>query len=349
MDAEEIKYRQLSASFLIKKGTLRDVTRSLCGIQAQFFSHALHALRIRCHDFSEDAVTASLMKSWTLRGTMHLFDKEDLPLFFPCEQGKNMHENEWTKQNFWNSRPGWALTPERQTFFCDVILDALAKKERTREELKAVCREKGMTEGEEHSFFDPWGGGIRLMCEKGFLHYRAQEEKIFALTMAFSPLTPEKAALQLTERYFAHYGPATLHDAMYFFHGTAGKMKQQMEKLPLAKTEWMGKTYFYLEDGNEIPGEMPPCLFLSGFDPLMMGHEKKESLFLPAEHMRKVFNLAGIVMPTVLLHGQIAGVWKRKGTKMTVTPFAPLSPKDKSLTEETALSLFPDLQSLHYE
>ena len=56
-----------------------------------------------------------------------------------------------------------------------------------------------------------------------------------------------------------------------------------------------------------------------------MGYEKKESPFLPPEHLRAVFSLAGIVSSTVLLHGQIAARWKKAGKKLQLCPFRPLT------------------------
>ena len=70
-------------------------------------------------------------------------------------------------------------TPERQRYFSEVILTALGDCSRTREELKEICRANGMTEEEESSMFDPWGGGIRELCERGFMNYVVQERKAF--------------------------------------------------------------------------------------------------------------------------------------------------------------------------
>lgn len=55
--------------------------------------------------------------------------------------------------------------------------EALEKQSLTREELKDICREAGMTESEESSMFDQWGGGVRELCERGFINYVVQEKK----------------------------------------------------------------------------------------------------------------------------------------------------------------------------
>ena len=49
------------------------VLRSLCGLQAQFYGNCLHALRLRCGKApDEDILRTSAVKTWTLRGTLHL-------------------------------------------------------------------------------------------------------------------------------------------------------------------------------------------------------------------------------------------------------------------------------------
>ncbi len=99
-----------------------------------------------------------------------------------------------TLPSFWNQRPDWALTPQRQAYFSDLIVDALAQGPLTRESLKDRCRAAGMTQAEEGSIFHPWGGGIRELCERGFLCGMVSEEKAFRLCPAFTPMEERCAA-----------------------------------------------------------------------------------------------------------------------------------------------------------
>ena len=213
MTREEIKLRQLTNQHLLKPTSREQVLQDLCGVQAQFFSNAQHAMKIR--SLESDETYSGLMKNWTLRGTMHIFSERDLPLFLRC--GDQYRSNEWTEKSFWNQRSDWALSPERQKELSAIILLALAEKDRTREELKQLCREQGMTEQEESCMFHPWGGGIREMCERGFVHYAVQEEKVFRLSPLVEPPEQKQAELELARRYFTNFAPATIHDAMYFF------------------------------------------------------------------------------------------------------------------------------------
>lgn len=179
MTIEEIKIRQMANQHLLKPTDKMTVLHDLCGVQAQFMVNAMHSLKIRCSDYNEDTVKDGLVKNWTVRGTVHVFAEDDLPLFIHCNNGQDYLRNDWRGYTFWNQRDKWALTPERQAYFANVILEALKCSELTREELKDVCRQNGMTEPEESSMFDQWGGGVREMCERGFINYVVQEKKCY--------------------------------------------------------------------------------------------------------------------------------------------------------------------------
>ena len=192
--------------------------------------------------------------------------------------------------------------------------------------------------------FDPWGGGIRELCERGFLHYAPQEQKVFCLTPEFTPMPKADAELELARRYFTHFGPATIKDAAYFFGTTQATVKSWMKQLPVTETSLDGKSYFYIDKGLPA-GNLPDCLFLAGFDQLMLGYEKTESMFLPKQHLRDIFNLAGIVRPAILVNGTVVGWWNLKNRKLKITLF---SPADQKLISDTASRLWNDLKQIEY-
>ena len=85
---------------------------------------------------------------------------------------------------------------------------------------------------------------------------------------------------------------------------------------------------------------IPDCLLLAGFDPLVLGYEKKQSIFLPQEYLRGIFSLSGIVMPPVLLHGSVAGRWKHSGKRLLITQFRPFSQEERGFAEAAAAQLW---------
>lgn len=62
--------------------------------------------------------------------------------------------------------------------------------------------------------------------------------------------------------------------------------------------------------------------------------------------MRDIFNLAGIVMPALMLDGKVVGRWKKKERKLRIQLFVPLSPGDRAAVKEKAEALWDDIASL---
>lgn len=333
MTPEEIKLLRLAGQHLLASSETQTVVKDLCGVQAQFLSHALHGLSIRCNGVNTDG----LVKSWTNRGTMHLFSVDDLPLFLYEGRTHFLRPVDTLESDAY-------ISADRKAYFADLIVDAITQGIHEREALKTVCEKAGMTESESQSLFDPWGGTIRALCEAGRICHKVQEKKAYQLCPAFATMPEEPARLELARRYFTHFGPATIKDAAYFFGATQAKVKSWLKQLPVTETRLDGKTYFYIE--NALPAwELPACLFLAGFDQLMLGYEKTESLFLSKEHIRDVFNLSGIVRPAILVNGTVAGWWNLKDRKLKITLF---SPADKTLISDTAARLWSDLKQIEY-
>lgn len=332
MEQDEIILRRLGAQHLLKKIDTQTVVKDLCGVQAQFLSHALHGLSIRCKEVSTD----NLVKSWTTRGTMHLFSADDLPLFLHKGRTHFLRPVDTMEADF-------CMSTARKAYFAALIVGAVAEGIDGREALKTLCAEKGMTETEAQSAFDPWGGLIRALCEEGKLCHKVQEKKALQLCPDFEPLDEIPARLEMARRYFTHFGPATIKDCTYFFGTTQTQVKKWLNDLPVEESILGGRTYFHI--GNSLPtnAAIPEVLFLAGFDQMLLGYEKKESLILSQAYLRDIFNLAGIVRPAVLLRGQVAGWWTRKNQVLRLTLF---SPADQEIVTAAAQRQWPDLKHI---
>lgn len=369
MTQEERMRICLARQHLTEKAERRKVVRDLLGLQAQFMVNAMHALRIRCvQPLSETDFREGLVKNWCIRGTVHVFDETDLGLmkhdpslyrsmnfrgygFFDEKRlywGLRASYGEEIRRMWERDGCAWTLPPERQKYWSEFVLGQVADGVENREELKEVCRAAGMTEMESDAMFDPWGGGMRDLCERGFLHYRVQEKKAFVLTSSFSPMGTEKAEKEMLERYLQHYAPATLRDISYFFGWPQGKVKRILAELPTERTEIEGTVYYWLEKLLDAP-ELPPCILLAGFDPLMLGYKKEENPFLPPQYLRGIFNRAGIVMPSILLDGRVAGCWKRKNSCFTVELFSNSSARQKREITEAAEASFGHLKKIEWK
>lgn len=343
---EAVKQIRLYRQHLTDKTDKLTVVHDLNGIQAQFMVNAFHALKIRCDEkLTEENFGKDLVKNWSVRGTVHVFAKDDLPLF---KFGKKRYRNtDWKGYCDYNKQEWW-MTPVRQRYWADFIVKCVADGICEREALKENCIKNGMTSKEHDTMFDQWGGGIRELCENGFLNYKVQEKKAFEICPFFEPLEEEYAELEMARRYFEHYAPATIKDTAYYFHWTQTKVKEIMKKLPIEKITVDGRDYFFLDRlAGDYP-DIPDCIFLAGFDQLMLGYKKEESIFLPGEHLRGIFNLAGIVMPAILLHGRVVGRWRKKNKKMTLTMFETVAEKEKKLITNSIEAEFGEIGNVEW-
>ena len=318
-----------------------DPAADLCGLQAQFLRNAGHALRIR----AIDARPTGLVKTWTLRGTVHLLPEKDLPLYIrSCAGPEAVCATGWYR---WTAGRGHANPPAREVELAHLAVEAIAAGIDEREALRLHLRSCGMTEAEEARAFNPWGGLIAELANIGVLAFRVDfaadgrmvETKRYRLLSPFVPMTEADARLEIARRYFTHYGPATLRDAAYFLHWTQAEVKGQLALLPAEQQTIGSRTYYHIPCGTPAC-DMPPCLLLAGFDPLLLGYRKEDNPCLPSEHLRGIFNLAGIVNPAILLHGSVVGKWKEKDGKVAFAAFEPLSAADKRLVEQEAARWF---------
>lgn len=345
MTIEELKQIQLYRQHLTAPADKLTVVKDLCGIQCQFMTNAYHSLHIRCSEILDPVLWGKgLVKNWTLRGTVHVFAEEDLPLF-KFDDGF-YHNNEWHGET--DRGMPW-ISAERERFFADYLIERVSAGTDTREALREDCRAAGMTPVEESFIFDGWGGLLRPLCERGFLTYKVQEKKAFALAPEYTPLSEDVARQEQMRRYLTHIAPATLRDIAYFFGYTQTRVKQILSKLPVETLCISGTDYFYI---GELEGDypsIPNCVLLAGFDQLMLGYEKKDSRYLPQDYLRGIFNLAGIVMPAVLLDGTVAGRWKRKNKKVEIMCFRPFTSNEKHAVEQQIFILFgEDITAITY-
>ena len=328
MTIDEIKMIRLAGQHLLGKTEKLAAARDLCGYQAQFFRNAWHSARLRTQeDLSLDTWGEGLVKSWAQRGTVHVFPESDLPLFIrSCKTPEDVCEQGWYP---FLVKMGIYISPERNRYFARLMVEAIREGHGTREELKEICFSHGLTESEAEHVFCQWGGTIAELAGLGVLCFKVQEKKEYTLLEPFEPMPGETALLEIARRYFTHFGPATLRDFAYFMHQPQMKLRPLLECLPYKSFACDKQSYYYIENGRDDCMNLPECVFLAGFDQLMLGYEKLDSLFLPREHLRGIFNRAGIVFPALLVDGMVAGRWKEEKKSIAVTLFATLTARRK--------------------
>ena len=77
LSAPELRLLRLQGQHLLAPAPREAVLADLCGLQAQLYPCALHGLRLRS---GELPAALPAVRTWTLRGTLHLIREADLPL-----------------------------------------------------------------------------------------------------------------------------------------------------------------------------------------------------------------------------------------------------------------------------
>lgn len=334
---DELIRRRMARQFLIRPGA--EVCRDLCAIQAQYWRNAAHALRLRCNAPDWD----TLCKTWTLRGTLHLCAVDDLPLLLALGH-TGRAQDDAADGDVWLGGE-LCLSAARKQHWLSRIPALVTEGIVERDALRAACIAEGMTESEQRCVFDPWGGLLRALCQQGTLAYRAREKKAFRTLPPMTIADRDTAGLELTRRYFTRYGPASLRDAAAFLGVTQAELRRWAATLPLEASAWGGETLYALPCPED--GELPDCVLLAGFDPLLLGYDKRRNPILPPEHLRGIYTLQGIVHPAIVLHGRIVGRWKQTGRQLTLTLFEPVSERQRIL--DAAEQLWPDLKMITWE
>ena len=328
MDQEGIKLLRLSNQFLLAPLPAEEVVRGLIGLQAQYGSAALHALKIRRSDSPN---LAQYVKTWSFRGTLHLHHRVDLPLVLYAGS-----ESVFGQMSFLDE----SIAFGRGAYFREVIADALSTGDKTREELKIACLNCGMSDRETEIILHPWGGLFRAMAEKGEIAYTADGNRLFTRLPAHEPMGKKEALTELMRRYLEHYAPVSLRDAQTFFGLPQKCLKELLERTAQDFFTHNGQTYFTM--GQTLPdgAQMPHVVFLAAFDQMLLGYRKTENPILPETCIKSVYNNTGIVFPTVLLDGTVAAVWKRVGNRLELKPLRKISVRDQKRIERKAVDNF---------
>lgn len=339
MDIQEVKLHQMTNQHLILKTDKITAIRDLCGYQAQFYGNALHGARIRTNgSLDNETWSTDLVKTWGHRGTMHIFSRRDMPLFVrECKTANKVCESGWYS---FLVEQGIYISPERNRYFANLIVEAIAKGNGTRDELKKICFKNGLTSSETEHVFNKWGGTIAELAGIGVLVFKVQEKKEYELCEPFTPMPEKDAFVEIVRRYFTHFGPATLRDAAYFMKKTQSEIKNILVQLPAQTFVCEKKTYYYIENNRNYNLNMPRCLFLAGFDQLILGYEKKDSIYLNEQHLRNIFNLNGIVFPSLMVDGEVVGRWKEIKKKIVITPFRILNTTEKKIIADETEKLW---------
>lgn len=306
-------------------------------LQAQDLPGALTSVALRTAGRSRDAVVAALdsgeiVRSWPMRGTLHLVVAEDLPWLLRLLAPRVVRSST-------SRRSGLGLDQRQLELGRELAVAALeGGRSLTRAEL-----------------FDRWQqGGLSTTGQRGVhvlnhlaktgtlvLGPTAGKEQHVVLVDEWIPhprdLHGDQALGELALRYFASHGPAPVTDLTHWAKLTVA---QTATAVALARPHLgvldVGGTEHLLDPSTPdllaaARAEAEGVLLLPGFDELVLGHRDRRAQLDPAHAGKVVPGGNGVFRPTVLHAGRVVGTWTRTGrgdrSQLAAEPFTFFAPE----------------------
>jgi len=349
MTWEQACSRRLDRHALIEPGEdIAEVAGRLCGVHAQVMPAAEVALGVRVDGVTRTDVRSalweqgSLVKTFGLRGTIHLFPKDDLSLWMSALHGA-------PKPNR-SLPPELRLTdPQREAVF-EAVQAALTGTHLSIDELdKEIGVRAGgwATELVMPAFQGMWPRWRILQAEaahRGALCFGPNRGRNVTYTRpeGFQHIDGQEALAEAALRYLRCYGPATPQEFARWFGTTPRGATDLFASLGdrLVEVQIEGTKSWLAADDTQASTVEAGVRLLPYFDPYPVGCYPRELLFPGRAFERALSRTQAGNVPVMLIDGVVAGIWHQRlaSSKVTLTvePFRKLTAKHRSELDERA-------------
>ena len=327
-----------------------DVVGRLCGVQTQVASSAELAIRVRRETSRQGEVDRALkdgrlIKTWAMRGTLHLLRPEDAGAFLSLmAAGRSWERPSWQRY--------FGVTPKQMEALRQAARVALEGGPLTRDELvTAVVARRGLRHVGE-ALRSGWGTLLKPLAWHGDLCFGPSEGSRVTFMRPEDASSrwrglpdPDEAAAAAIAAYFRAYGPATI-DAFgnWLAGGYFGKRRLRtwfsaLEQR-LVEVDVDGeRAYVLAEDLDELVATSATTAvrLLPGFDQYVLGPGTGDGRVVPTSRRAAVSRQSGWISPVVVVGGVVCGTWALDRNQVTVAWFKEAGrPPRKALRAELA-------------
>lgn len=312
--------QQYLAPRLDRRNFIGAVERVL-GVQAQVMSAAELSIGARADGLTREHVQQALwqdrtlVKAWAMRGTIHVFAAEDLPLVVAarCAERGRHRLSDFLHLGF---------SEAQYDEFLLAVPEVLGDEPMTREALASgVAERMNAPEVRDALFASSWGTLWKPSMYRGDLGFGPGEgrSKTFVnprkWLKEWKEWDPKEAQQEVTRRYLRAYGPATPRDFGFWWDGGGtSRWKKMFEMLgdEVETVDVEGWKATALKSTLASMSEIEPghsVRLLPMFDVYVLTQSRNLESVLAMEHKGKVFRPAAWVSAVVLVDGKIEGVW----------------------------------------
>lgn len=303
-----------------------DAVRRLVGLQAQQAASPYVALWNRVAGFQPAELDAAfaehrIVKASLLRITLHAVAADDRPVWHRAVvgslRGSRLHDRRFTSTGLTSADADGSL---------DDLLGFLSEP-RTNADVDAYFAARFPQAAEQRIW---WA----LRTYAPLIHAPGPHVWTFGPRPSYlaASIRPEGAApvdeadamVSLARRYLAAYGPATAADLAAFSTLTRAPATAALAALGdelVRHTGPDGKPVLDLADGELCEEDTPaPPRLLGMWDNVLLAHTDRSRL-IPPDYRGTVIRRNGDVLPTLLVDGYVAGVWRPVEAGIEATAF----------------------------
>ncbi|MEV0269975.1 winged helix DNA-binding domain-containing protein [Hamadaea sp. NPDC050747] len=327
MRDEEVLRRRYAAQGLAERAdsTVADVAGRLAGLQAQDTAAMRLAVRARTRGLTADGVReecakpGKLARTWLMRGTLHLVPAVDV---------------RWMVSVFGPRNVAAGRGRRAQLGLDDRICETATAKLPGILRGRALSRAEIVAEleldlrGQAVPHLMAYAAGRGLICRGPDL---AKDEPGYVLLDEWAPKAtpPNDPLAELARRYQQAFGPATAED---FATWSGLPITTVREPFQTAQSEESAQL--------DEPGGSGLRL-LGAYDTYLLGYRDR-SLMLDPAYAHRIQAGGGVLHPTVVVDGRVAGRWKLTAGRVVVEAFDDIihSRRDELAAEEADLARF---------
>src|SRR5215475_7889315 len=325
-----------------KFGRPADIVAWMGAVQAQDYLGALWAVGLRMRnaveaDIAQALADRTIIRTWPMRGTLHFVAAADarwiLELLTPRIVANNAQR---LLKQFDLDENAFARSKE--------LLERALEggKQLARTAMYDVLEAGGVSAASQRGLHILW-----RLAQDGVICFGAREGKqqTFALLDEWAPkakrIGRDESLAELAKRYFTSHGPATLQDFTWWSglttaDATAGL---EMAKRSLVQENIDGQTYWLASSIPATNDSSPMAYLLPAYDEYTVAYKDRSAVLNPK--YAKLPNYGhGIFNPTMVVDGQVVGIWKRTLKKETLaispSPFTKLKHAETRAIAEAA-------------
>ena len=325
-----------------------EVVRRLCAVQAQVASSAELAIRVRrrssqAGEVGEALARGDLVKTWAMRGTLHLLTPEEGGAYLSLmASGRSWERPSWQRY--------FGVSPAQIEHLREAAREALEGTVLSREELIAAVVARPGLEHVGEALRSGWGTLLKPLAWQGALVFGPNRGNrvTFTLPEAASPLwagipDPEVAAPIAIVAWFGAYGPAPMSTFGGWLAGGwfgTRRLRGWLDALGdrLVEVDLDGdRGYILAEHADELAATRPTdaLRLLPGFDQYVLGAGTADGHVVPAGRRSAVSRQSGWISPVVVASGVVRGTWDLDGDRVHVGWFGEAGrPPSKALGAE---------------